>query len=506
MLWLVWFAANLATWMNDVAAAWLMTSLSSSPLHVALVSTAATLPVFLLGIPSGALADSLDRRRFLLFTQAWVALVGLVLCAVISLGAMTPPLLLALVFANGVGLAMRWPVFSAVIPESVPREQLPSAMALNGVSANASRIFGPLIAGTVIASFGSAWVFVLNALLALGSIWLIRRWKRPHLPSPLGREPLGSAIRVGLQFVAQSSRLKAVYVRIALFFFHSTGMLALLPLEAQRLGGSAGTFTLLLAAMGTGAITAALGLPRLRRSLSREALVLGGTAMLSASTAILAFAPHLWLAVPAMFFAGTAWISVVNSLGVSAQLALPDWVRARGMAVYQVAMMGGSALGAAAFGAIASQTSVGTSLAVASLTGISTMLLAGWLVVDRSIEEDLSRSSLIRAPVAPAPAGDGHIVVHIEYIIDPARGAEFRALMQESRRSRLRQGALAWYLLTDVHDPTRYTEQIIDENWTEHLRRFGRVMAVDVALRERKLAFHVGSEPPVIRRLVVEAS
>ena len=227
MLWTVWLMANVSAWMNDVAGAWLMTSLTTNPIWVALVQTAATLPVFLLGLPSGALADSLDRRRYLLVTQFWMLCVALVMCVTILAGAMTPGLLLALTFANGIGLAMRWPVFSAVVAESVSRAHLPSAMALNGVSANASRIAGPLIAGAIIAAAGSAWVFVLNAGLALCSAVLILRWRRVHVVSPLGREPLFSAMRVGIQFVAQSSRLKAVYVRIALFFFHSTGLIAL---------------------------------------------------------------------------------------------------------------------------------------------------------------------------------------------------------------------------------------------------------------------------------------
>jgi MFS family permease len=190
MLWFTWLAANISMWMNDVAAAWLMTSLTTSPMLVALVQTASTLPVFLLGLPSGALADILDRKRFFLFTQLWVAVVALVLCATVFAGWMSPPLLLGMTFANGIGLALRWPVFSAIVPELVPRHQLPAALALNGVSMNASRIIGPLVAGALIASLGSAYVFLLNALLAIGAAVVISRWKRAPTPHPLGREKL----------------------------------------------------------------------------------------------------------------------------------------------------------------------------------------------------------------------------------------------------------------------------------------------------------------------------
>ncbi|EJE49230.1 arabinose efflux permease family protein [Acidovorax sp. CF316] len=505
MLWLTWVAANTCMWMNDVAAAWLMTSLTTSPILVALVQSASTLPVFLLGLPSGALADILDRRRYFMATQFWVAAVALVLCATVLAGGMTAPLLLALTFANGIGLAMRWPVFSAIVPELVSRAHLPAALALNGVAMNASRIIGPLLAGAIIASAGSAWVFVLNAVLSVGSGLVIMRWKRDHVPSPLGRERLPSAMRVGLQFVRQSPRMRAVLWRISIFFLHATALLAMLPLLAKGLeGGGAGTFTLLLASMGAGAIVAAMFLPRLRQAMPRDVLVLRGTLLQAAATGVMAVAPNVYVAVPAMVVGGMAWITTANSLSVSAQLALPNWVRARGMSIYQMAIMGSTALGAAVWGQVATLTSVHTSLALAAVTGTIAMVVVQRLVADRSIEEDLSPSQAFKAPVAPTPPERGHVVVTIEYVIDPARATDFRALMQESRRSRLRQGALSWQLQHDIADPARYVEQIEDESWTEHLRRFDRVTASDVALRERKLAFHLGDAPPVVSRFVVE--
>ena len=505
MLWLTWVAANTCMWMNDVAAAWLMTTLTTSPVLVALVQSASTLPVFLLGLPSGALADILDRRRYFMATQFWVAAVAVVLAFAIVSGGMTAPLLLALTFANGIGLAMRWPVFAAIVPELVSRPQLPAALALNGVAMNASRIVGPLLAGAIIASAGSAWVFVLNAVLSVVSGLVIMRWKRVHVPSPLGRERLVSAMRVGLQFVRQSPRMRAVLWRISIFFLHATALLALLPLLAKGLeGGGAGTFTLLLASMGAGAITAALFLPRLRQAMARDVLVMRGTMLQAAATGVMAVAPNVYVAVPAMFVAGMAWITTANSLSVSAQLALPNWVRARGMSIYQMAIMGSTALGAAVWGQVATVTDVHVSLGIAAATGVVAMALVRRLVADRSMEEDLSPSHAFKAPVADSPPGAGHLVVTIEYFIDPARAAEFRAVMQESRRSRLRQGALGWQLLHDISQPARYVERIEDESWTEHLRRFDRVTASDVALRDRKLAFHVGDVPPRVTRWAVE--
>jgi MFS family permease len=330
VLWMTWLTANMCMWMNDVAAAWMMTSLSSQPIWVALVQTASTLPMFLLGLPSGALADILDRKRYFLVTQLWVAIVATVLSAMIFFGQISPLTLLLLTFANGIGLAMRWPVFSAIVPELVNKPQLPAALALNGVSMNASRIMGPLIAGALIAGLGSAWVFLLNACLSLLAAATISRWKHVHIAHPLGREKLGTAMRVGLQYVMQSYLLKGVLLRIWIFFFHSTALLALLPLLAMRLkGGNASTFTLLIASMGLGAIASAGTLPALRRRYRRDGLVARGAGVFALAMATVALTDHMAVAICAMFCGGMAWIATANTLSLSNQLGLPDWVRAR---------------------------------------------------------------------------------------------------------------------------------------------------------------------------------
>ncbi|MBB1604351.1 MULTISPECIES: MFS transporter [unclassified Variovorax] len=505
MLWSTWLLANVCMWMNDVAAAWMMTTLTTTPIWVALVQSASTLPVFLLGLPSGALADILDRRRWLMATQFWLAGVAVVLCIAVALDMMSAPLLLALTFANGIGLALRWPVFAAIVPELVPRPLLPAALGLNGIAMNASRIVGPLVAGALIASAGTLWVFVLNAVMSVASGFIVLRWRREHTPNPLGREKLISAMRVGVQFVRQSLRMRAVLVRISIFFLHSTALLALLPLLARGLeGGGAGTFTLLLAAMGSGAISAVLVMPRLRQAYVRDQLVLRGALLQSAATAVMAVAPNTWVAVPAMFFGGAAWITVANSLSVSAQLALPDWVRARGMSMFQMSIMGASAFGAALWGQIATVSSLQASLLIAAVTGVLMMGAALRYVVDGGVDDDVSPAAPGWADVPPhAPPGEGRLVIMVEYLIDPARAAAFQEVMQQTRRTRLSEGAIGWELLHDIAEPGRYVEEIVDESWTGHLRRFHRATAADLALRERRLAFHLGDGPPVVKRFVV---
>jgi len=507
MLWLTWMTANTCMWMNDVAAAWLMTTLTRSPVLVALVQTASTLPVFLLGLPSGALADILDRRRYFMVTQLWVAVVAVLLCVAITLDGLNAHLLLALTFANGIGLAMRWPVFAAIVPELVGRSQLPAALALNGVAMNAARIMGPLLAGAMIASVGSVWVFVLNAVLSLLAAVTIMRWRRTAIPNPLGRERLTSAMRVGLQFVRESPRMRAVLWRIAIFFLHATALQALLPLVAHDLdGGGAGTFTLLLASMGAGAISATLFLPRLRQKMGMDSLVRRGSRVQALGIAVVALAPNVYVAVPAMVLAGAAWITTANSLSVAAQLALPNWVRARGMSIYQMSIMGATAGGAALWGQVAAVSSVHVSLVVAAVSSVLAMALVQHFVRAGHGEEDLSPAhiTLKRPQAQTTPAADLRLVTSIEYLIDPAQAEAFRAVMQESRRARMGQGALSWTLQHDIADPRRYVERVVDESWTEHLRRFDRLTASDVALRDRKFAFHTGDTPPLVSRYVVE--
>ncbi|MEO8137884.1 MAG: MFS transporter, partial [Betaproteobacteria bacterium] len=343
-LWGSWLAACLCMWMNDVGAAWLMTSLTHSPVMVALVQSAATLPIFLAGLPSGALADIVDRRRLLIFTQVWAFVVALALFVTAMTGTLGPNLLLLLVFANGIVLAARWPVFSALIPELVPARELAAASALSGIANNGSRIAGPLLAGLLLAVAGTAEVFALNAVLSIVSAAVLLRWSYTRKPSRLPGERIAGAIRVGIQHVRQSARMRHLLVRTASFFVHSIALIALLPLVAQRLGdGSAGTFTLLIASMGTGAVTAATMMTVANRRLSYAQRYTTGTLLFAAASVAVALAPSLWLAMFALFAAGVAFMFAANTLMVAATMALPDWVRARGLSIYQMVMMGSSA-------------------------------------------------------------------------------------------------------------------------------------------------------------------
>jgi MFS family permease len=507
-LWLAWLAANLTMWMNDVAAAWLMTTLTTSPVMVALVQTASTLPVFLLGLPSGALADIVDRRKYFAVTQLWVAVNALLLAGLSVAGLLTAEWLLLLTFSNGIGLALRWPVFSAIVPQVVSKPMLPQALALGGIAMNLSRVVGPVLAGLLIASASPAAVFVLNALLAGVAFALILRWPgAPQQPSTLPGERFVGAMRVGLNYCWQSPRMRRVLLRIFLFFLQSTALISLLPLLARDLhGGGPGTFTVMLSALGAGAIFAALRFPAWRERYTRDQFVRTGTLVHAAGSVLIVAVPEVWVALPAMVVLGMAWISVANSLTVAAQSGLPDWVRARGMAIYQMALMGGAAVGSLLWGQVAGLSDVRTAVIVAAGFGLVVALATRRLSVDGLGELDFSPATLgplpgVDIPVAPE---DGPVMVTIEYQIDPARAADFAEVMQRTRRARLRQGVLSWGLFRDVAQPGRYVEYFVDENWVEHQRRLARFSVFDADLRQQRLSFHIGDAAPLTRRYVAD--
>jgi MFS family permease len=507
LLWITWLTANICMWMNDVAAAWLMTTLTTAPVMVALVQSASTLPVFLLGLPSGALADILNRRRWFMFTQFWVATNAVVLSATLFAGWITAPLLLALTFGNGIGLALRWPVYAAIVPELVPRRELPSAIALNGIAMNTSRVVGPVLAGALIASAGSAYVFALNAVLSLTAGFIIMRWRTETKASVLPGERFFGAMRVGFQYVAQSRPMRALLARIAIFTLQTTTLFALLPLVAKHMpGGGAWVYTLLLASLGLGAIAAAFFLPRLRVLISRDRLLRDGTWLQALAMVGVGFAPNVWTAVPAMMLAGAAWLTVVNILTVSSQLALPDWVRARGMSIYMMTMMGVSAASAALWGYVAGLVDVAWTYVAAAATGLLLLAATKRFHAGPQAELDLSPARILQEPVPAFPVEHrmGPVMVTVEYRIDPARAEEFAAVMRESRANRLQKGALSWGLFRDTADSGRYIEYFLDESWADHLRRFDRFTAADAELRARRYAFHIGDEPPRVSRYIAE--
>jgi len=504
-LWLTWLTASICMWMNDVAAAWTMSTLTTSVTLIALVQTAASLPVILLGVPSGALADILNRKHFFVFAQIWLATNATALMFSLAFGMLNPYLLLFLTFTNGIGLAMRWPIFAAIVPEIVPRESLSSALALNAIAMNTSRIVGPLTAGVIIATVGSQYVFALNMVLCMITTVVVMRWKYQGFVSTLPGERLVGAMRVGMQYAWQSNRMRNIIFRAFLFFFQSTGLIALLPVIAKtHLQGDAHTFTLLLACLGLGAILAGSQLPRLRNYIKLTDLISYGLFILAIASIGVVVATNIWLASFLMLICGAAWISIANSLTTCAQLTLPGWVRARGMSIYQMGLMGGSAVGAAVWGKLADEYGVVTSIVLSSIFGFIALFLMRKYRIDNHPLEDFTPVCPIERPhsVADVDLLAGPVIISIEYQILPEKAEEFRKLMAKARKSRLKQGALSWSLLEDTEHIGRFVEDFVFETWADYLRRFDRFTTEDLKMQEERHQYHIDINPPKITRRV----
>jgi len=377
-MWTMWLFSNLSLWMWNVAAASLMVSLHVAPLWVALVQAATSLPTLLFGLPFGAVADMGNRRTLLLYLQVWFALTAVVVIGLCLTGYMPPALLLALTFAYGCGVTMRLAAYGGSMSEFVPREHLSPALILNAASMNASRIAGPLIAGAIIVSPGPWGVFAGIALLAVVSFFLVRSWRPAGQPSAAERPvSFRESLRGGIAYARTSRPMQSILLRVLVFFSTATTLPALLPLVAHDLDGATpSTFTLLFAAMGIGAVTAMTYIHRLRAWLPRDKSELLGAIIYAVPMGVLVVTPSIVVAAIAMVVAGMGWLITANSLTIAMQFALPDWVRARGMAVYQMALMGSTALGAAAFGQIATMAGVTASMGLAAAGALAGMLFA----------------------------------------------------------------------------------------------------------------------------------
>lgn len=504
-LWIATVVSNIGTWMHDVGAGWLMTSLSPSPLLVALVQAATTLPMFLLALPAGAMADIVDRRRMLLAAQT----LGLTAAAVLAIatwqGLTTPFVLLGATFILGVAAALSAPVFQAIVPELVDKPALPDAVALNSLGINISRAIGPALGGVIVAMAGTPAVFALNAVSVLAVLGVLIFWKRPATVHTLPPEHFLGALKAGVRYARHAPALRLVMVRAIGFFLFGSALWAMLPLVARReLGLDAAGYGALLGCMGVGAVAGALLLKRLRRRISANTISIGATVLFAGAALSLALAPNAWLAGAAMFLAGLAWIGMLTSLNVAAQMASPGWVKARALAVYLLVFQGAMTGGSILWGSLASRTDIATTLIVAAVGQLILLVLAFiWrLPSDQGV--DLAPSRHWSEPVLAIPAeGDrGPVAVEIEYRVDPARQAEFIAVLRRFSGTRRRDGAIRWDVWEDVAESGRVVECFVVESWLEHERQHARVTHADRIDQDVLRAFHIGDAPPVVRHLL----
>jgi predicted MFS family arabinose efflux permease len=491
--------------MHSVGAQWLMTSLSPSPLMVALVQATTTLPMFLLALPAGALADIIDRRKMLLAAQLLSGIAAAGLAITTWYGLTTPPVLLVATLVLGTAAALSDPVFQAIVPELVDWETLPDAIALNSLGINIARAIGPALGGLIVGLAGTPVVFALNALSVVAVLFVLVRWKRSVPAHALPPEHFIGALKAGYRYARHAPALRLVMIRAIAFFVFASALWAMLPLLVRdQLGLDASGFGLLLTCMGGGAVFGALVGKRLRKHATANVLSTAATALFAVVSIALALTSIAWVGCILMFVVGIAWITVLTSLNVAAQLASPGWVKARALAVYIVVFQGAMTGGSVAWGAIAARTDVPTALVIAAAGALMSLFVAAkWQLPDDHGIDFAPSNHWAEPVVAVQPAGDrGPVLIEIEYRVAPDSVTDFISALRRFSGVRLRDGAIRWEAWEDTADPGCVLESFVVESWLEHQRQHRRVTHVDQLDQDVLNAFHIGDAPPVVRHLL----
>ena len=505
-IWLASLSSSIGSAMNDTAAVWTMSTMSASPLLLSVMSTVSAVPIFFLSLPAGALADVLERRRILLVAQSWMLAMAALLSAAAWLGGIRPWVLLAVAAALGTGVAFNSPAWSSVMPDLVTREEMPAAVTLGSLSLNISRAIGPALAGALIAAFGPAVCFSLNAASFLVVLLTIKRWRPEKKPAPLRAERFFGALSAACRYAAHAPAMQTVLVRIVAFVLCGVAVTSLLPIQAvQRLHLPASQFGLLMGAFGCGAIAMAVfGLPRLRRKMTPDALMHLATLTLGAVLLGMTMARHLAVLLPVTFAGGGAWIAGISNLSVAGQNAMPAWARGRMNALSMTVMQGSIALGGMLWGQATSSLGLTVALAAAGISLGATTLLGFKFPLRLPYELNLDAA----APIAthsfaqPPQPDDGPIVVTVEYLVPESQCLAFVAAMKPLRLHRLRDGAVRWSLTQEIGDPVHFVEEFTVESWAEHLRQHERIAVSDTELHARARSFHQGAESPRVRHFI----
>ena len=502
MLWIATLVSNIGTWMQDVASGWLMTTLAPDPMMVSLVQTANTLPIFFLAIPAGALADVIDRRRYLIATQSWMMLAALGGALLTLTGHMSPWGLLGCTYFLALGSALNSPAWHAVTPEVVDAQTLPSAVAYNGLAINGARALGPALGGLVVVCLGPGAAFALNAISFSAVIGVLARWKRRQRQENVPTERFLSAMRVGLQHVRHSPCMGAVLMRAGVFVAITNSLWALFPLLCQReYGCGPRGYGLMMTCFGAGAVFGATQiLPRLRAKYCVNTTVTRAWLAFVPVLILLALSTAKWLAALGMILGGAAWICILSSFHLAAQSLAPAWVRARAMSVYLLAFFGAASFGSLVWGYLATHVGLRQSLLLsASFLLVSSCLT--WLApVETGEKFDLNAFNYWPHPDThgEVPAGQGPVLVTVEYHVALEDTPFFRAAIMKLRRIRYRNGVLRWGLFVDLSDPTLYREVYLEESWGAHLRHHERVTGYEMEVAQEAYRFHRGKSKPSV--------
>ncbi len=510
VIWTATLVSNVGGWMYGAASGWLMTSLNPDPLIVALVQAASNLPIFLLALPAGALADIFDKRKYLLVVESLYTALAAAYAAMVGLGLATPGNLLLFTLLLGAAGALTGPAWQAVVPLLVPKDDLPAGIAANSVGVNISRALGPALGGVTISGFGIVAPFWINAISNLGIVGALLWWREARRPGTLlPTERLGRAMWAGLRYARHNPHLRGTMARAAGFFLFASAYWALLPLVArEQIAGGPELYGVLLGVIGIGAVGAAFFLPWLKPRLGPDWLMAMGALGQAVAMVLYGLAAEPTLALIASLVAGASWIAALATLGVSAQVALPDWVRGRGLALYTTVFFGCLTLGSAVWGEVAVWVGLPNAHFLAAAGAVAAIPLTWRWKLQTAVGIDLSPSMHWPAPLtAQTIAQDrGPVLVTVEYRIRPQNRAAFLKAIARLEHERRRDGAYAWGVFEDAAEEGRILETFLVESWMEHLRQHERVTNADRIVQEAVHRFHVHGAPKVTHFIAAESS
>jgi MFS family permease len=507
----VWIAAvvsNVGSWMYSAASGWLMTGLDPNPVIVVMVQVAASLPMFLFALPAGALADIVDRRRFLIVIEILITAISVVFAFLVWRNVVTPVILLVFTFLAGVAGALEAPPWQAIVPALVPKRDLESAVVANGVGINISRALGPALAGILVATWGIAAPFWVNAVSNVGVIAALVWWRASQRHDrTLPAERFINANRSGLRYAKNNSQLRATLLRAVGFFLFASAYWALLPLVARnQIRGGPELYGVLLGGIGVGALVGAYILPWLRCKLGPDWLMALGTLGTAVTLVLYGAAREPVVAITASLVAGLSWICVLSTLNVSTQVALPEWVRARGLALFVTVFFGALTIGSLIWGYLASVIGLSLTNFVAA-AGIVVALSLTWRwKLQTALGVDLAPSMHWPAPITDHEVDEdqGPVMITVEYGIDPRRRKQFLLALDRLAQERRRDGAYAWSVFEDAAEEGRMVETFLVESWIEHLRQHERVTNADRLVQDAVDRFHMHGTPKVTHLITAD--
>lgn len=507
-IWLAAIVSNIGSLMQSTGGAWLITTLTRSQLIISLMTAATSLPLVLLCLPGGALADIGDKKKLLIIGQIWMLIAAVLLAVLSFMHNITPTTLLLLTFIMGIGNAITFPSWMASMAEIVDQENLAKALTLNSLAYNISLVIGPLLAAVVLAKLAVGWIFIVNAISFLAIIAVLVRWKNDVHESGLPKEDLTTAIRSTFRYTKHHPHLKFLLYRVCFVVFFASAFWGLFPSVARfTLHISAFGFGILYGFMGLGSIVAAFALPKIQGDLTIDQRIGGATVIFALSLVMLAFPPFHWVVYLAMFGFGISWITLMASFNVFVQSVVGEWIKARAIGMYMVIFQSSMTIGSIVFGSLAGIFHNPYALLIAaagmivSLMGVRQWPLKTAEAVDVTAYLQPTHPQLL----SKVQHENGPVLISIRYVINPHRAESFIDAASELGRIRRRDGAIRWSLYKDTEQSDTYIENFVVESWAEHLRQHARFTNDDKRVLDHVQSFVVTNQEPPVSHYIAKA-